>query len=462
MKYGLDMTFEDLLADEEAVALFDRVLPGLREKVGGNPMTAKLSLRKIAGYMKNMLPESALAALEQGLEAIGEKRGGASPAEAARIEEYRKMEADRLARAAEKNQQTRFADRTCFLPGQPWLDTQGERIQAHGGAIICDGDRYVWYGENKEFTKGDSKIWHWGVRAYESTDLYNWTDLGVIIPPDVEHPDADLFPEKQMTRPHILQSRETGKYVCWMVVAGQDTSFVVLQADALTGPYTVVKEHYRPFGHHFADFDMVFGQEDGTPWFFVDVDHSSIYGYRMSADLLSLEEEVSVSYPGMHAPFCREGIALFERGGLIYMLTSGTTGYIPNASDSATSADWRTPFVSAGDPYVDDVTRSSFNSQFTQVFAVPGREDSFIALSDRWVPSYPVDAEKADAIMRVVASHFEPETYQATEEERKMFAAAPQLHSANTSEADYVWLPVKFEDGRVRIAWKDSWTLEDL
>lgn len=59
-------------------------------------------------------------------------------------------------------------------PGQPWLDTNGNRIQAHGGSIIEVDGTFYWYGENKEKTIPGSGIWHWGVRCYASTDLYNW------------------------------------------------------------------------------------------------------------------------------------------------------------------------------------------------------------------------------------------------------------------------------------------------
>lgn len=51
--------------------------------------------------------------------------------------------------------------------------------------MIVDGIFY-WYGENKEKTKADSGIWHWGVRCYSSRDLYNWKDEGLIIPPGYE------------------------------------------------------------------------------------------------------------------------------------------------------------------------------------------------------------------------------------------------------------------------------------
>ena len=67
---------------------------------------------------------------------------------------------------------------TSIRPGQVWLDTEGKRIQAHGGSIFCENDTYYWYGENKEKTDGVSDIWHWGVRMYASHDLYNWEHYG--------------------------------------------------------------------------------------------------------------------------------------------------------------------------------------------------------------------------------------------------------------------------------------------
>ena len=34
-------------------------------------------------------------------------------------------------------------------PGQTWLDTEGKRIQAHGGSVLYWEGTYYWYGENK-------------------------------------------------------------------------------------------------------------------------------------------------------------------------------------------------------------------------------------------------------------------------------------------------------------------------
>ena len=40
--------------------------------------------------------------------------------------------------------------RTSITPGQVWLDTEGNRIHAHGGSIIEVDGTFYWYGENKE------------------------------------------------------------------------------------------------------------------------------------------------------------------------------------------------------------------------------------------------------------------------------------------------------------------------
>ena len=93
--------------------------------------------------------------------------------------------------------------RTSITPGQLWLDSNGNRIQAHGGSIIEVDGTFYWYGENKERSTPGSGIWHWGVRCYSSIDLYSWTDCGLIIPPDVDDATSPLT--------ITLQSSDPGK-----------------------------------------------------------------------------------------------------------------------------------------------------------------------------------------------------------------------------------------------------------
>jgi Glycosyl hydrolases family 43/Bacterial Ig-like domain (group 4) len=69
-----------------------------------------------------------------------------------------------------------------FRPGAPWLDTDGQVIQAHGGQVVpATDDRgrriYYWYGEDRSNGYFDSP----GVHAYSSYDLYNWKDEGLAL-----------------------------------------------------------------------------------------------------------------------------------------------------------------------------------------------------------------------------------------------------------------------------------------
>ena len=80
-------------------------------------------------------------------------------------------------------------DRIC--PGKPWLDTKGNRIQAHAGSVMYLDGLYYWYGENKEKTTGENGIWHWGVRCYTSKDLYNWEDQMCIRDRLLRHADEE-------------------------------------------------------------------------------------------------------------------------------------------------------------------------------------------------------------------------------------------------------------------------------
>ena len=65
-------------------------------------------------------------------------------------------------------------------------------------------------------------------------------------------------------------------------------------------------------------------------------------------------------------------------------------------------------------------------------------------------------------IERSIASHFEPDRYRVSPEEKKALAESPMLASADTSIADYVWLPFRFEGDRPYLDWTDEWRIEDF
>ena len=452
MFYNIDMRMGEILDNEQTAAVFDRFLPGMRARVEAQSAVRGMSVRKLAEYAKGAISESSLEAMDAEL--------GKIPYEEECMEKIiEALKSQPLTKAAAE--QIPAQRQTAIYPGRVWRDTNGRRIQAHGGALFYEDGIYYWYGENKDRTDGVCSIWTWGIRAYASEDLYNWEDKGLIIEPDLANPRSNLYPSACVDRPHILMCPKTGKYVCWIKLSGEKSCFVILQADGFLGPYEVAAENYRPFGKEVGDFDIVKEEESGKAYLFMDADHDGILGMELSDDFLRAEREVSGQYMGLHAPFCREAVALFERNGRKYMLTSGMSGYIPNKSDAAVSDSWRECFVSIGNPHPQDETNSSYNSQISQVFKVPGKKDLYISIADRWVPGYPVDAKRADMIERSIASHFEPARYRVSPEEKKALAESPMLASADTSIADYVWLPLEFDGERVSITWKESWRLED-
>lgn len=349
---------------------------------------------------------------------------------------------------------------TSIRPGQVWLDTEGKRIQAHGGSILEVDGSYYWYGENKEKTEVGGGIWHWGVRCYASTDLYNWEDKGLIIPPEPDNPESSLHPEACMDRPHIIYNRWTKKYVCWLKIMHKDDTqtATILTADHILGPYTKVKEGYRPLNMNAGDFDLVVAP-DGKAYYYFERVHSETICADLTDDYTGVTGYYSTHFPNIAPPFVREATAHFYRKGRHYLVTSGTTGYFPNPSEVAVGKTWHGPYEVQGNPHTDDQARTSFQSQITSVFKVPEKKDLYIALADRWlVGELPI---RYDDLEKVFAWLYAPDLYEMpTDVDPEVRNALKNLGNPDTAIADYVWLPFRFDGERAYLDWKDEWTIE--
>ena len=350
-------------------------------------------------------------------------------------------------------------------PGQVWLDTKGERIQAHGGSVIYVDGTYYFYGENKEKTDGKNGIWHWGVRAYASKDLYNWEDKGLIIPPEPEDEDSPLHPAAMMDRPHIIYNAMTKKYVAWLKIMCKDGSqrSTVLTADSFLGPYTKVRTGLRPLNMSAGDFDLAVAS-DGKAYYYFERVHSETICADLTEDYTDVTGFYSTHFPRPYPPYVREATAHFLRKGKHYLITSGTTGYLPNPSEVAIADTWHGPYNVLGNPHPTDESRTSFHSQISSVFKVPGKKDLYIACADRWLPDR-MD-QKYEEYAKLFETMFNPDADKSVLEE--MAKNHPQDAADNTSIADYVWLPLRFTEpdtehpyGMVYIDWKDEWRIED-
>lgn len=355
-------------------------------------------------------------------------------------------------------------------PGRVWLDTEGKRIQAHGGSVFYEDGVYYWYGENKEYTDGKNGIWHWGVRCYSSLDLYNWKDLGLIIPPDTEQEGSSLHPKSMMDRPHIIYNRDTKKYVCWLKIMNRDKTQTetVLTADRLLGPYRIVREGLKPLNMSAGDFDLAVAP-DGKAYYYFERVHSETICADLTADYTDVTGYYSTHFPHTQPPFVREATAHFVRKGRHYLITSGTSGYLPNPSQAAVADSWHGPYTVLGNPHPGDESRTSYHSQISSVFQVPGKRDLYIACADRWMPEYM--HLKYEEYGRMFQLMFDPDRSfdrEKEEEFRTLQEKMPRDAGSNTSIADYVWLPLRFEEpsgehpqGQVLIDWRDEWRLSD-
>lgn len=346
-----------------------------------------------------------------------------------------------------------------FYPGQVWLDTDGKRIQAHGGSLMHIDGTYYWYGENKEKTTGKDDIWTWGVRCYTSKDLYNWEDKGLIIEPDLENLESSLHPSSMLDRPHIIYNQTTQKYVCWLKIMHQDgnQTETVLTANHILGPYTVVREGLKPLGMSAGDFDLAVAP-DGKAYYYFERVHSETICADLTEDYTDVTGYYSAHFPRISPPYVREATAHFYRKGKHYLLTSGTTWYLPNPSEIAVADTWHGPYKLLGNPHRYDESMTSFHSQVSCVFKVPGKKDLYIACADRWLPEH-TELEYKDYEKTFVRMFHEDEVIRKEGEQEggKLLMGI----GGNTSIADYVWLPLRFEDDMVYIDWRDEWSLDD-
>lgn len=341
-----------------------------------------------------------------------------------------------------------------FKPGQEYLDTNGKRIEAHGGYIFYENDTFYWYGENKEKSFGNSKMWTYGIKYYSSKDLYNWKDEGFLIEPSNDKKDP-MFYERRIDRPHILKNEKTGKYICW-IKYNDNASYAIYVADKFSGPYSFVKKDYRVLGKKCGDFDFAF-DEDNHPYIFVEVDHLSLISVRLTDDYMDVEGEAVYHYKDIRPPFTREGVTCFKKDGKYYLLTSGMMGYVPNPSRISVSDSITGPYKELGDPHVDEPNVSSYNSQVSCIFKHPNK-DLYISLADRWVPDFVVDKETNDKLTRAIASNYDKK-YKASLREKIWMMRSPLMGKANTSRSNYVILPISFEENMPVIHWQDEWKI---
>ncbi len=350
-----------------------------------------------------------------------------------------------------------------FNPGEIWPDKKGIHINAHGGGILWYKGIYYWFGEHKTEGRGGNRA-NVGVHVYSSNDLYNWQDEGIVLSVSTNDTTHEIRKGCVIERPKVVYNSNTKKFVMWfhLELYGQGykaARTAVAVSDKVTGPYRYIRS-YRPNAgiwpinfeeqwkkdnpaHKnlkwwsdewrvavneglFVKRDFEKGQMARDMTIFVDNDgkayhiHSAeenltLHISELTDDYLSFTGKWTRVFPGGH----NEAPAICKYKNKYYLITSGCTGWDPNAARSAVSESIWGPWKALGNPCTGEDAESTFHSQSTYILPVPGRKDAFIFMADRWMPKNPIDGR-------------------------------------------YIWLPLTFNNDKPVLQWFDEWNLSFL
>jgi hypothetical protein len=295
-----------------------------------------------------------------------------------------------------------------FTPGERWLDTAGQPIQAHGGALLHHAGVWYWYGEDKTAHINSEVTWVTGVSCYQSRDLLNWENAGLCLKAEPD-PASPLHRSKIVERPKVLFNSATGKFVMWLHLDELDYRFScagVAVSDRPEGPFQLVRcqrsfrhdygwpendpRQQMEKGNGFMDFNL-FLDDDGQAYVFhVSENLMTLYVSKLSPDFTDFlrPEQLGVTWGRILPDRMREAPAPFKHDGCYYLFTSGCSGWNPNHTLLASAPHPLGPWEIVGDPFNGAAAATSFRTQPTAVFAAPhAPAGSFVFMANRWQPA---------------------------------------------------------------------------
>ena len=345
-----------------------------------------------------------------------------------------------------------------FTSYELFPDTSGEHINAHGAGVLLHEGVYYLYGELKGRAYSAR-----GVSCYSSKDLYNWENAGAVLT-TVSKKGHDIERGCIIERPKVVYNKKTNKFVMWFHLELRGQGYAAARtgmaiSDLPTGPFEYIKS-FRPnpgiwpvnypadlynlykdgitgdqewwFQGYIGDFvkrDLSSGQMARDMTVFVD-DDGKAYHIHASEENQTLHIcELTDDYMGFTGRYVRilpgasnEAPALCKHNGRYYLLTSGCTGWEPNAARLASAPSIWGPWRYAGNPCEGINSHNNmgpeltYGGQSTYLLPVQGKEGCFIAMFDQWRPS-------------------------------------------NQQDSRYLWLPAYVKDDSLKVVWQSTWKL---
>lgn len=267
-----------------------------------------------------------------------------------------------------------------LLPAaEVWRDSRGKVIQAHGGGVMHFDGVYYWFGENREVETIDGNVS--GISCYSSIDLLNWNSEGIVLPVVKDDPNHDLFFRNVIERPKVIYNRKTATFVMIFHSDSPDykrAKIAVATSGSPTGPYQY-RESLRP--NHSESRDMTIYQDEDESAYLVysSEGNSTMHIARLSDDYLQVMDDFVRVFEGQY----REAPAVLKWRGKYFLITSGCTGWKPNAAQYAVADTMMGPWTVIGNPCVGSNAETTFQSQSTFVLQVGSR---YVLMADRWNP----------------------------------------------------------------------------
>ncbi|MBB6130648.1 glycoside hydrolase family 43 protein [Mucilaginibacter lappiensis] len=274
--------------------------------------------------------------------------------------------------------------------GTVLFDTDGNPINAHGPGVMYHKGVYYLFGEIK-----NGKTWlvpgqNWedyrvpagGISCYSSTDLKNWKYRGIALKPVVNDPDNDLDTGRVIERPKVIYNQHTKKFVMWMHIDKNDYNYSrggVATSDSPEGPYQY-QGSIKPNDQMLRDMTL-FKDEDGKAYLiYSSEDNNTMHVCLLSNDYL----KPTTTYVRILENKKRESPTIFKNKGKYYLITSGCSGWSPNAALYAVADNIMGPWEEQGNPCKGPDSGVTFFSQGAFVLPVADRPGKYIFMGDVW------------------------------------------------------------------------------
>lgn len=297
--------------------------------------------------------------------------------------------------------------------GVTFLDTAGQRVNAHGGGIIQVGDTFYMHGMTFPATGSDTDFV--GFSMYSSKDLATWKNEGIILP---RQPSGELGPTRKGERPHIIRCPATGEFVLFAHAASEDyqtdKEVVYATSPTVAGQYTYKGPIKNAGGSNIVRSDMsAYADETGGY-----VLSESGHVYPLANDCHTWVSDRSVT--AVNGPSGgSESPTVFKANGTYYWIGSYKTGWRANNNFYSTAPAMTGPWTYQGFiAPVSDANNSTsaertWLSQSTWVTPVQGCSGTvYVYWGDHWNGT---ESTAAPGKMNYLTGHvFQPIVFNGT------------------------------------------------